>query len=180
MLCYAKSLQLCPTLCDPIDGSPPGFPVPGILQARTPEWVAISFSNAWKWKEKVKNLPAIQETRVQWLGWEDPLEKGMTTHSSILAWEISRTEEPGREQSMGSQRVRHNSATNAFSSHKNWTIDSCNSMNEPQRCWKKRFTQKTASWIIPFIWSSRTGKTNLWLCSGISLLEQWLPLAKGN
>ena len=46
MLCYAKSLQSCPTLCDPIDGSPPGFPVPGILQARTLEWVAISFSNA--------------------------------------------------------------------------------------------------------------------------------------
>ena len=44
----AKSLQSCPTLCDPIDGSPPGSPVPGILQARTPEWVAISFSNAWK------------------------------------------------------------------------------------------------------------------------------------
>ena len=51
MLCYAKSLQLCSTLCDPIDGSPPGLPVPGILQARTLEWVAISFSNAWKWKE---------------------------------------------------------------------------------------------------------------------------------
>ena len=48
MLCYAKSLQSCPTLCDPIDGSPPGSPVPGILQARTLEWVAISFSNAGK------------------------------------------------------------------------------------------------------------------------------------
>ena len=46
----AKSPQSCPTLCDPTDGSPPGSPVPGILQARTPEWVAISFSNAWKWK----------------------------------------------------------------------------------------------------------------------------------
>ena len=45
-LCYAKSLQSCPTLCDPIDGSPPGSPVPGILQARTLEWVAVSFSNA--------------------------------------------------------------------------------------------------------------------------------------
>ena len=45
----AKSLQLCPTLCDPIDGSPPGSPVLGILQARTLEWVAVSFSNAWKW-----------------------------------------------------------------------------------------------------------------------------------
>ena len=48
----AKSLQSCPTLCNPIDGSPRGFPVPGILQARTLEWVAISFSNAWKWKVK--------------------------------------------------------------------------------------------------------------------------------
>ena len=48
----AKSLQLCPTLCNPIDGSQPGSPIPGILQARTLEWVAISFSNAWKWKVK--------------------------------------------------------------------------------------------------------------------------------
>ena len=48
----ANSRQSCPTLCDPIDGSPPGSPVPGILQARTLEWVAISFSNAWKWKVK--------------------------------------------------------------------------------------------------------------------------------
>ena len=52
----AKSLQSCPTLCDPIDGSLPGSPVPGILQARTLEWVAIAFSNAWKWKVKVKSL----------------------------------------------------------------------------------------------------------------------------
>ena len=51
----AKSLQSCPTLCDPIDGSPPGSPVPGILQARILEWVAISFSNAWKWKVKMKS-----------------------------------------------------------------------------------------------------------------------------
>ena len=158
----AKSLQSCPTLCDPIDGSPPGSPVPGILQARTLEWVAISFSNAWKWKVKVKllsrvrllaspwtaahqappsmgfsrqeywswvplpsphpeksdlftktvlvtysdkqqslsllyvtrdslvahlvkNLPAMWETWVRSLGWEDPLERGMATHSSVLA-----------------------------------------------------------------------------------------------
>ena len=52
----AKLLQSCPTLCDLIDGSPPGSPIPGILQARTLEWVAISFSNAWKWKGKVKSL----------------------------------------------------------------------------------------------------------------------------
>ena len=52
----AKSLQSCLTLCDPIDGSPPGSPIPGILQARTLEWVAIAFSNAWKWKLKVNSL----------------------------------------------------------------------------------------------------------------------------
>ena len=152
----AKSLQSCLTLCDPIDGSPLGSPVPGILQARTLEWVAISFSKAWKWKVKVKslshirpsatpwtaafqappslefsrqeywsgvplpspkallkmplfkspsllgtslvdqllkNLPAMQETWVQSLGHEDPLEKEMATHSSILDWETPWTEE---------------------------------------------------------------------------------------
>ena len=56
----AKSLQSGPTLCDPIDGSPPGSPIPGILQARTLEWVAISFSNAWKWKVKVKLLSRVR------------------------------------------------------------------------------------------------------------------------
>jgi len=59
----AKSLQSCPTLCDPIDDSPPGSPVPGILQARTLEWVAISFSNAWKWKVKVESLSCVQPQR---------------------------------------------------------------------------------------------------------------------
>ena len=72
----AKSLQSCLTLCDPIDGSPPGSPVPGILQARTLEWVAISFSNAWKWKVKVKSLShvwphGLQPTRLLW-PWDFP------------------------------------------------------------------------------------------------------------
>ena len=56
----AKSLQSCRTLCDPIDGSPPGSPVPGILQVWTLEWVAIAFSNAWKWKVKVKSLSRVR------------------------------------------------------------------------------------------------------------------------
>ena len=56
----AKSLQSCPTLRDPIDGSPPGSPVPGILQTRTLEWVAIFFSNTWKWKVKVKSLSHVR------------------------------------------------------------------------------------------------------------------------
>ena len=62
----AKSLQSCPTLCDPIDGSPPGFPVPGILQARTLEWVAISFTNAWKWKVKGKSLSRVRLFVIPW------------------------------------------------------------------------------------------------------------------
>ena len=151
----AKSLQSCLTLCDPIDCSPPGVPVSGILQARILEWVAISFSNTWKWKVKVKSLsrvwpsatpwtaayrllhpcflvpnkrvdirilvvqmvknpPAMGETQVQSLDWKDPLEKGMTTHSRILAWRIPWTEEPGGLQSMGLQGVGHDWATNTF------------------------------------------------------------------
>ena len=62
----AKSLQLCLTLCDPIDGSPPDSPVPGILQARTLEWVAISFSNVWNWKVKVKLLSHVRLLATPW------------------------------------------------------------------------------------------------------------------
>ena len=62
----ANSLQLCLTLCDPIDGSPPGSPVPGILQARTLEWVAISFSNEWKWKVKEKSLSHVRLLATPW------------------------------------------------------------------------------------------------------------------
>ena len=65
-LCYAKSLQLCLTLCDPIDSSPPGSPIPGILQARTLERVAISFFSAWKWKVKVKSLSHVWLLAISW------------------------------------------------------------------------------------------------------------------
>ena len=160
---HAKSLQSCPTLCDPIDGSPPGSPVSGILQARTgvgchfllqcmkvksESEVAQScltlqdlmdcslpgssvhgifqarvlYSDTQFLKvilqlwaslvaQLVKNLPAMPETWVGSLGWEDPLEKGKATHSmekamaphsSTLAWKTPWMEEPGRLQSMGS------------------------------------------------------------------------------
>ena len=62
----AKSLQSCPTLCDPIDGSPPGSPISGILQARTLEWVAMSFSSAWKWKVKGKSLSHVRLLATPW------------------------------------------------------------------------------------------------------------------
>ena len=75
----AKSLQSCPTLCDPIDGSPPGSPVPGILQARTLEWAAIAFSNAWKWKVKVKSLSHVRLFVTPWTAaYQAPLSMGFS------------------------------------------------------------------------------------------------------
>ena len=74
--------QLCLTLCDPIDGSPSGSPVPGILQARTLEWVAISFSNAWKWKVKGKSLIHVQLFTTPWTA----------THQAPLSMGFSRQE----------------------------------------------------------------------------------------
>ena len=75
----AKLLQSCPTLCNPWDGSPLGSPVPGILQARTLEWVAISFSNAWKWKVKVKSLSCVQLLATPWTAaYQAPLSMGFS------------------------------------------------------------------------------------------------------
>ena len=75
----AKSLQSCPTLCDPIDGSPPGSPVPGIPQERTLEWVAISFSNAWRWKVKVKSFSHVRLLATPWTAaYQAPLSMGFS------------------------------------------------------------------------------------------------------
>ena len=86
----AKSLQLCPILCDPTDGSPWGSPVPGILQARTLEWVAISFSKAWKWKVKVKSESEVAQSC---LTLSDPMDHslpGSSIHrifqARVLEW----------------------------------------------------------------------------------------------
>ena len=65
LICIYRTL-LCPTLCDPIDGSPPGSTVPGILQARTLEWVATAFSSAWEWKVKVKSLSRVRLLATPW------------------------------------------------------------------------------------------------------------------
>ena len=78
----AKSLQSCPTPRDPADGSPLGSSVPGILQARIPEWVAISFSNAWKWKVKVKSFGRVQLLVTPWTG--SPIHG--TFQARVLEW----------------------------------------------------------------------------------------------
>ena len=79
----SKLLQSCPTLCDPRDSSPPGSPVPGILQARRLEWVAISFSNAWKWKVKVKSLSRVGLLATPWTAaYQAPLSMGFSRQES--------------------------------------------------------------------------------------------------
>ena len=82
----AKSLQSCLTLCDPIDGSPPGSAVPGILQAKTLEWVAISFSNTWKWKVKVKSLSRVRLFVTPWTAaYQASLSMGFF-QARVLEW----------------------------------------------------------------------------------------------
>ena len=83
----AKSLQSCPTLCNPIDGSSPGSPIPGILQARTLEWAAISFSNAWKWKVKVKSLSRVQLSATPWTAaYQAPPSRGFPGKSTRVGY----------------------------------------------------------------------------------------------
>ena len=82
----AKSLQSCPTMCDPIDGSPPDSSVPGILQARKLEWVAISFSKTWKWKVKVKSLSRIWLVATPWTAaYQAPPSNGIF-QAGVLEW----------------------------------------------------------------------------------------------
>ena len=91
----AKSLQSCPTLHDPIDGSPPGSPVPGTLQARTLAWVAIAFSNAWKWKVKVKLLSHVWLLVTAWTAaHQAPLSMGFSRQEywSEVPWRCYRHE----------------------------------------------------------------------------------------
>ena len=81
----AKSLQSCPTLRNPIDSSPPGSPVPGILQARTLEWVAISFSNSGKWKVKVKSLSRVRLLATPWTAaYQAPLSMGFSRQEYLI------------------------------------------------------------------------------------------------
>ena len=99
----AKSLQSCLTLCDPVDGSPPGSAIPGILQARTLEWVVISFSNAWKWKVKVESLSRVWLLAIPWTAaYQAPISISLTgplyhlklcfLANFLFSWSIHRCE----------------------------------------------------------------------------------------
>ena len=105
----AKPRQLCPTLCDPIDGSPPGSPVPAILPAKTLEWVAISFSNAWKWKVKVKSFSHI------WLS--DPMDcslPGSSVHGIFQARVLEWGAIAFSGRSISHQQISHSSGHSIF------------------------------------------------------------------
>ena len=96
----AKSLQSCPTLCDPIDGSPSGSPIPGILQSRTLEWVAISFPNAWKWKVKmkVKSLSPVWLLATPWTAaYQAPLSRGFSRQEYWSGVPLPSPEEVNRQ-----------------------------------------------------------------------------------
>ena len=106
----SEVIQSCPTLCDPMDYSPPCSSVHRIFQARGLE----CYHWAFLLMQMVKNPPAVRETQVPSLGQEDSPERGMATHSSVLAWEVPWTEEPDGLQSAGLQRVRHCKASKTF------------------------------------------------------------------
>ena len=107
-----KSRQSCPTLCDPIDSSPPGSPIPGILQAGTQEWVAISFSNAWKWKVKVKSLSRIRLLATPWTAayqvlrpWDFPGKStGVGLYSTNVVAEVQKSRGDGGRGNSCSQK----------------------------------------------------------------------------
>ena len=136
----AKSLQLCPTLCDRRDGSPPGSAVPGILQARTPEWVAISFSNAWKWKVKGKSLSRARLLATPWTAayqappsmglsrqeyWSGvPLPSPVQSLNHVQLFLTPRTVDHQAPLSMGFPRQEHWSGLpfRESSRHRDWTL----------------------------------------------------------
>ena len=141
----AKSLQSCPTLCDPRDGSPPGSPVPGILQARTLDWVAISFSNAWEWKVKVKSLSRVQLFVTPWTA----------AHQAPPPWDF-----PGKSTGVGCHHLLRNNRQLYLISYNNlsWT-----------RIWKRIYIYThiltgsfccTPNTILQLNYSSITKKKN--------------------
>ena len=142
----AKSLQSCPTLCDPIDGSPPGSPVPWILQARTLEWVAISFSNAWKWKVKVKSFPGTHgyNTSVNWYGNLMQIRKRyiLQTDCRLLA---TRCTQIGYISLL-------NVGLGGLSCSACWAPSTCSPCDVD---WRKKTHTQPKSWELCFIWQTK-------------------------
>ena len=159
MLCYAKSLQSCPTLCDPIDGSPPGFPVPGILQARTLEWVATSFSRKWR-RKYIKAIyfhPAYL-TYVQSTSWKVTCWKNLKWETKLL-WEVwitlvLRWQHINGWKTLGTKGERRN--------WKSWI----------KTQYKNKQTQKIRSWnLAPSFWDILMRYS--WISDRFHFLDLW-------
>ena len=138
----AKSLQSCQTLCDPIDGSPLGSSVPGILQARTLEWVAISFSNAWKWKVKVKSFSRARLLATPWTAaFQAPLSMGFSrqeywsgvplTSPELLKISKHRNNPSALQQMTGLRRCDLDTME-YYSAIKEWNIAICSNTDGPR------------------------------------------------
>jgi len=148
----AKSPQSCPTLCDPIDGSPPGSRVPGILQARTLEWVVISFSNAWKWEVKVKSLSRVRLLRPH----------GLQPTRLLLPWEF-----PGKSTRVGCHRLLLDSVLKSGVITLPTKVLIVKAMVFPVA------TYRCESWTIKKVDHQRTDDFELW-CLRILLTVPWI------
>ena len=151
----AKSLQLCPTLCDPIDGSPPGSAIPGILQARTLEWVAISFSNAWKWKVKVKSLSHVWLlVTLRTAAYQAPLSMGFSRQEywSGVPWP---SPAPGAEC--------------LFSA-----------LHPEFLQWVFKISGCNGAWFSPCRWQALMASVNLWLTNYIQRLHRLIRIEIAN
>ena len=154
----AKSLQSCPILCNPIDSSPLGFRVPGILQARTLEWVAISFFNAWKWKVKVKLLSHVRPSATPWpaafqalrpWGSKQGYWKGVPLPSDVLI-------------KMGKFGHKHTYRKNAMGSRRYYKSKNDKDCRQTTKTWKRgmaNFSQSSESGNLIDTWSLVTSRT---------------------
>ena len=148
----AKSLQSCPTLCDPIDGNPPGSPVPGILQARTLEWAAISFSNAWKWKVKVKLLSHVRLLATPWTS-KVILTTLQASLQQYMNWELPDVQAGFRKGRGTRDQIANN----------HWTMETSKGIPKTNKQIKKqKHAQKTHLlfyWVHKRLWLRGSQKT---------------------
>ena len=131
----AKSLQSCPTLCDPRDSNPSGSPIPGILQARTLEWVAISFSNAWKWKVKAKSLSRVRLLATPWTAaYQAPPPMGFSRQEYWSGLPL-----PSPKQCLGSSKAKNRTAIWSSNSTPGYIVEENENNNS------KRYLQPNVS-----------------------------------
>ena len=163
----AKSLQSCPTPCNPIDSSPPGSPVPGILQARTLQWVAISFSNAWKWKVKVKSLSRVWLLATSWTAaHQAPPSMGFSRQEY---W--SRVPLPSPMRKTGLHKTKNDAEQNAKSAKVEEPWASCY-----KRYFNINFIVVRLHNVHPYMTTENHRFNDFWGCMDLLCLSLYRPL----